>query len=43
VENEYLAINMVSVNPASLSPTGSSKKMLEQLAANTVIEVGQDK
>lgn len=40
---EYLNIQKVSVNTEALFPTGSSKNLIEQLAARTVVKMGQNK
>ena len=39
---EYLNIKKISVNNGSLNPTGSSKNLLEQLASQSVVKLGQD-
>lgn len=41
--DEYLNINKVSLNTDLIIPTGSSKYLIEQLAARTIINIGQDK
>lgn len=40
--NEYLNINKVSINTESIIPTGSSKHLIEQLAARTILNIGQE-
>ena len=39
---EYLEIKKVSVNTTSLIPTGSTKYLVEQLAARTILNMGQN-
>lgn len=41
-KREYLNIKKISVNTESLLPTGSSKNLMEQLAARTLIKLGQN-
>ena len=41
--DEYININKVSINTELLTPTGSSKNLLEQLAARSILKAGQDK
>lgn len=41
-KKEYLAIKKVSTNTECLCPTSSSKKLIEQLAATSVLQIGQN-